>query len=199
MKKLIHIIALLFFAAQTQAGDFNSRLAKASSQNKTIVAKFEQTKKVVGIKAEVKSQGDFYYENSGRMAMLYSNPAGDKIIMNGEIFHIVTGGKTIKSDVNSNPMMAQISYMMQASMSGDVEKLGKGWELSVTEKDSVFVVSVKPTERSIKKYVSSMTMIFCNKTMTLDELRIDETSGGYTSYKFVSKQINKYIEPSKFQ
>ena len=190
MRKLIYIIIVLLFAVEAHADNFTSRLAKASRENKTIIARFEQMKKVVGIKDEIKREGDFYYENSGKMALIYDKPKGDKIVMNGEEFSITIGDKNIESNASSNPMMAQISYMMQASMSGDINKLGKGWNMVITEKENVYEVIIKPSERRIKRYISSMTMIFCNKTMTIDELRIDEAKGGYTSYKFLSKEIN---------
>ncbi len=201
MRRLIYIFTLLLLTlqAQGQLHEFNSRLTEASSENRTIVAKFKQTKRVTGIKDLIVSQGDFYYHRDGKMAMVYSEPKGDKVVMSGENFEITTAGKTIKSSASSNPMMAQISYMMQASMSGDVAKLGKGWKVDIKESTNQYTVIITPTDRRIKRYISSMTMTFCSSTMTLDKLLMEETNGGYTSYIFTNKAINQEIDPEKFE
>ncbi len=204
MKRVyIILVSLLFVVTSVCAensdlkGEFEAKLSEASSMNRTIVARFTQSKSVPGIKSEVVREGDFYYDNSGQMAMIYDEPAGDKVIMNGEDFTIVVGGKRINSS-SENPMMAQISYMMQASMSGEVQKLGRGWELDIELGDEGYVVVVRPTERRVKRYVTSMTMIFETQGLTLATLKIDESSGGYTTYDFLSKEINREIDQDKF-
>lgn len=204
--KYILITIVLFAVAPIHAeqrdikAEFESRLTAASSSNRTIVARFTQRKSVPGIKEEVERSGDFYYDNSGDMAMIYDAPEGDKVVMNGDNFTIVVGGKRITS-TSDNPMMAQISYMMQASMLGDVEKLGRGWDLTITfvEAEAEYRVVVKPVERRIKRYITAMTMAFDLESMTLATLRIDESSGGFTSYDFHSKQINADIDSVIFK
>ncbi len=204
MNKIYMLLICALFAispSSAQSSDvraeFEQRLSRASTGNKTSVAKFSQHKKVAGIKDEVISQGDFYYDNSGYMAMIYESPEGDKVVMNGENFTIIVGGKRIESS-SENPMMAQISYMMQASMSGDVEKLGRGWELSIDYRESEYWVVVAPVDRRIKRYITSMTMVFDDKMLTLNTLRIDEKSGGFTTYNFFEKEINKDIDRGIF-
>ncbi len=177
--------------------EFNEQLKQASHNNKTIVSRFSQTKKIIGIEKLQQTQGNFYYDKLGDMAMIYDKPMGDKVVMNGDRFTIVVGGKRFESS-SSNPMLAQISYMMQASMSGSVDKLGRGWKLSIDTFEGDYRVIVEPTERRISRYITSMTMIFDNQTMTLNELRIDEKQGGYTRYKFFSKEINAEIDSKVF-
>ncbi len=177
--------------------EFEQRLSAASSTNRSIVARFSQQKKVAGIKEDVTTHGDFYYDNSGDMAMIYDSPEGDKVVMNGESFTIIVGGKRIESSAQ-NPMMAQISYMMQASMTGDVQKLGRGWDLTMESDEVEYRVVVEPIDRRVKRYITSMTMVFDTKTLTLNTLRIDERSGGFTIYNFYSKQINRAVDRKYF-
>ena len=208
MKYLQRVTTILFaliimVAVQAQepaiAKEFENRLSAASSQNRTITSRFTMVRGVAGIKKQVESCGGFYYDNSGNMAMIYDTPKGDKVVMNGDDFTIVVGGKTISSNSSSNPMMAQISYMMQASMSGDVAKLGRGWDLKIDKTEDQYRVSVMPTERRVKRYISVMTMLFDQSTMTLNSLRIDESRGGFTSYHFTSKKLNEAIDPIFFR
>lgn len=178
--------------------EFKIKLQKISNNNKTIQCDFVQHKKVKNMTQIVQNKGLFYYDNSGLMAMHYTAPKGDKIIMNGERFIIVTSGKKMSVDASSNPMMAQISYMMQACMSGDISKLGKGWSMNVEPIDNGYQVLLKPTVKRIQKYIVSMTMCFRDYDLTLDKLRIDEASGGYTEYTFMDKKMNKKIDRSYF-
>ncbi len=193
-----------FAFSQSGGGDvvlkeFTEKLAAASAQNKTITANFSQQKKVKGIKTEIASKGNFYYDNSGSLALHYSQPQGDKIVMVGENFTIVSGGRKIESGAKSNPMYVQISQMMMACMSGDVTKLGRGWGMTITKEGSQYQVVLTPTEARVMKYVKNMTLRFSDKDMTLDALQIEEAGGGYTHYHFTDKKTNVAIEASVFK
>lgn len=177
---------------------FRERLKLQSNLNKTIVCQFTQTKKVKNIKNSVITNGDFFYDNMGMMALIYKEPAGDKLIMKNSSFSITAGGKTFAVDASSNPMMAQISTMMQACMSGAVSDLGRGWKMDVKEGDAAIVVTLVPEDRRIRKYLSSMRMDFDDENLTLNILRIDETSGGFTEYKFFDKKLNQKLDEAVF-
>lgn len=204
LKNLLIVIYVFFsvamFAEQnTTEQKFRQKLESVSGKNETIVCNFTQTKKVKNVKQTAHSNGQFFYDNSGRMALIYTVPKGDKIIMTGNDFMILASGKKIKANASSNPVMAQISYMMQACMFGDVAKLGRGWVINVDESQAVYTVKLVPSDSRIKKYVSSLSMIFDKDTMTLNELRMDETSGGYTQYNFMDKKLNQKIDKSVFE
>ncbi len=177
---------------------FRERLKSQSHLNKTIVCRFTQTKKVKNIKNTVITNGDFFYDNAGKMALIYKEPAGDKLIMNNSSFSITAGGKTFAVDAASNPMMAQISAMMQASMSGAVSDLGRGWKMDVKEGESAIVVTLIPEDRRVRKYLSNMIMDFDDDNLTLNMLRINETSGGFTEYKFFDKKLNQKFDDAVF-
>ncbi|MEG1553485.1 MAG: outer membrane lipoprotein carrier protein LolA [Rikenellaceae bacterium] len=196
------LLNLLFLSASAQTDnvehEFKNKLEKVSSTNTTIQCNFTQIKKVKNIKQPINSKGMFYYNNSGLMALHYSEPMGDKILMNGDSFTIVSSGKKLQANASSNPMMSQISYMMQACMSGDVSKLGRGWNMNVEKYNDEYKVKLTPSEKRIQKYIAAITMYFDNSNLTLNTLRIDEASGGYTSYRFTNKKINQQIIKSIF-
>lgn len=202
MSKFTTIILLMFLSislfAQEIEKEFKIKLQTNSSQNITIQCDFLQTKKIKKLSQEVTRKGSFYYYNAGLMAMHYSQPKDDKVIMNKDSFVIIISGKKICADAKSNPMMAQISYMMQASMSGDVSKLGRGWIMSIEKQINSYEVILKPTDKRIQKYINSMVMNFRESDMTLDTLRINETSGGFTQYTFTNKKVNNKIDSSYF-
>ncbi len=197
---LIFILSISssFVSAQSDES-FESRVERFSSQNRGIKCNFTQTKKVKNIATPIISRGLFYYDNRGLMALRYSDPAGDKIIIDGVKFTIVTAGKSIEGSADDNPMMTQICNMLRASMSGDVGALGRGWQMRIDETDGEYVARLEPTDRRTKKYIESLVMVFCKENMTLDELRMNESSGGYTLYEFSDKEINGSIDPKNFE
>lgn len=202
MKRVIFIFILSIFANLVVAQNsesFESRIEIFSSQNRTIQSDFVQTKKMKSIKNIVTSEGKFFYDNSGLMAMIYDEPKGDKIIINGEQFKFVMAGKVIDGASDDNPMMQQICNMLQASMTGDITKLGRGWQTTITENDTKYEVSLTPLDRRTKRYIESLVMVFRKSDMTLDELRMNDTLGGYTLYTFANKVINEVIDHQKFE
>ncbi len=194
----ILFIFTTFVSAQT-TDSFESRIESFSSQNKTIQCDFVQTKKVKGVKNIITSRGEFFYDNSGLMALVYSEPEGDKVVFNGEKFKVVTSGKVIEGASEENPMMEQICNMLQASMSGDVAKLGRGWQMRVADHPTQYEVVLQPLDRRTKKYIESLVMVFRKSDMTLDELRMNDSSDGYTLYEFQNKRTNGIIDPIKFE
>lgn len=197
---ILSLSVLLSFAHTGDAQqEFKQKLESVSSKNNTISCDFTQTKRVKNIKQPVMSQGKFYYDNRGLMALIYAQPKGDRVLMNGEVFTVVVNGKKITSDAASNPMMAQISFMMQACMSGNVSKLGRGWDMSVERNADGYQVVLTPMDRRVKKYISGMVMLFDATDITLNQLRIEESAGGYTEYLFVNKKLNQKIDSSYFK
>ncbi|MGL5938333.1 MAG: LolA family protein [Phocaeicola sp.] len=206
MYRKIVVMALLLSALSTVAAQdsvkvaelFKEKLAAVSSSNKTIQALFTQTQKVKNIKEPVVRKGNFYYDNKGLMAMHYTQPQDDKIIMCEEAFLLTTAGKTKRVESAANPMLAQLSFMMQACMSGDVSKLGRGWQMQVEQVETEFKVVLMPTDRRISRYLTAITLWFDGNDFTLNKLRMDEKAGGYTHYSFTKKQLNVPIAASLF-
>ncbi len=196
----ISIFSLFTLRAQNKDIEnlFLNRLDSMSSYNKTIISNFEQVKVIKGLKGKIVSKGEFFYDNSGSMSLIYEVPKGDKVVMSGENFTIITSGKKIESSASENPMMAQISYMMQACMSGEITKLGSGWLMTIEEQEGGYKVVITPNDRRIKRYVENMQMIFNQSDMTLNELQINEKKGGYTQYIFKDKRVNVEIDSSVF-
>ena len=79
---LIPFALLSALTAQGQLPDsFRERLAQASRENKTIQCDFTQHRQVRRRKGEIELKGRFYYDNAKAMALEYTVPAGDKVII----------------------------------------------------------------------------------------------------------------------
>ncbi len=84
---LLFIPALLLSGLTARAGlpaSFKERLAEASRENRTIQCDFTQRKQVRRMKNEIELKGRFYYDNSLAMALDYTVPEGDKVIIRND-------------------------------------------------------------------------------------------------------------------
>ena len=192
------LLSLFVYNASAQENEFEKRLQEISTQNKTIICDFTQTKKIKNIKHTIVSTGKFYYDNSGKMTLNYSDPKGDRITIIDESYVIIANGKKLEGNGEGNPMIQQICGMLKACMSGDISDFGRGWSIEIAKNGEQFKATLLPLERRIKKYIKSMNMTFESKNMTLDTLLIEETSGGFNQYEFTNKELNQTIDDDRY-
>ena len=135
---LLFIPALLLSGLTARAGlpaSFKERLAEASRENRTIQCDFTQRKQVRRMNNEIELKGRFYYDNSLAMALDYTVPEGDKVIIRNDRIILKTAGQVTQTATSANPMLQQVALMIRASMTGDLSQFGQGWQICYTEKE----------------------------------------------------------------
>ena len=190
---LLFIPALLLSGLTARAGlpaSFKERLAEASRENRTIQCDFTQRKQVRRMKNEIELKGRFYYDNSLAMALDYTVPEGDKVIIRNDRIILKTAGQVTQTATSANPMLQQVALMIRASMTGDLSQFGQGWQIGYTEKEGVGEVKMVPESKRARKYIDSITLCFDLKDMTLDRMELCETQGGRSVYEFRNKRFN---------
>lgn len=131
---LIPFALLSALTAQGQLPDsFRERLAQASRENKTIQCDFTQHRQVRRMKGEIELKGRFYYDNAKAMALEYTVPAGDKVIIRDDRIILRTAGQVTETATSANPMLQQVALMIRASMTGDLSQFGEGWQIGYDE------------------------------------------------------------------
>lgn len=179
---------------------FKERLAAASSENKTIQCDFTQRKQVRRMKHETELKGRFYYDNTGTRAMAldYTLPEGDKVIIRNDRIILRTAGQVTETATSANPMLQQVALMIRASMTGDLTQFGEGWQIDYTENGGTGTVKMVPESKRARKYIDSVTLRFDLEDMTLDGMALAETEGGYSVYEFRNKRFNLPVDPARF-
>ena len=198
---LLFIPALLLSGLTARAGlpaSFKERLAGASRENRTIQCDFTQHKQVRRMKNEIELKGRFYYDNSLAMALDYTVPEGDKVIIRNDRIILKTAGQVTQTATSANPMLQQVALMIRASMTGDLSQFGQGWQIGYTEKEGVGEVKMVPESKRARKYIDSITLCFDLKDMTLDRMELCETQGGRSVYEFRNKRFNLPVDPARF-
>lgn len=202
MKITSLLIPLALLSALTARGQlpdsFRERLAQASRENRTIQCDFTQHRQVRRMKSGIELKGRFYYDNAKAMALDYTEPAGDKVIIRDGSIILKTAGQVTETATSANPMLQQVALMIRASMTGDLTQFGEGWQIDYAEKEGTGTVRMAPLSRRARKYIDSITLCFDMKSMTLDRMELNETEGGHSVYEFRNKQFNLAVDPARF-
>ena len=187
---LIPFALLSALTAQGQLPDsFRERLAQASRDNKTIQCDFTQHRQVRRMKGD---------DNTKAMALEYTVPAGDKVIIRDDRIILRTAGQVTETATSANPMLQQVALMIRASMTGDLSQFGEGWQIGYDETEGAGTVRMVPLSRRARKYIDSITLRFDLENMTLDRMELNETEGGHSVYEFRDKRFNLAVDPAKF-
>lgn len=179
--------------------EFATELKSHSKDINTISCRFSQVRSMSILAEEVKSEGSFYYKRENNICLEFDQPQGDKIVMAGGRFMIVTMGKVSTVPMGANPMLKQLNGVFAACMSGDLTAIEAWADLECFAKASSYMLVITPRDKKARKYVDKICLKF-NKTdrMSIEQMRVDEPGGDYTEYRFLSKTFNGVVDDAKF-
>jgi outer membrane lipoprotein-sorting protein len=186
-------------ATATSEADFAERLRTVSAATGSIECDFTLTRTMSVMAGDVVSEGRFGYLRGAGISLDFTRPAGDAIVMGRERFRIVSGGKTSTVRLDSNPALRQLQRMLTACMTGDVATLGSGSQMSLVDRGAEFVVTLTPTDRRTQGVLKNMTLTFEKKKMSLTTLRMEESGGDVSVYRFFNKRFNGAIDATRFE
>lgn len=201
--KIRHLFLLLFaglsapLAAQTADPEwsrFANELKRKSRDIQTIECRFTQTRRAAVLKQEVSKQGTFSYKRPEQIRLLFAD--GDCIVMNGDRFRLVSGGKTTLVKTQSNPMLRELRRTLAACMTGDLDALTTAFAPRLTDRGGHYELRLVPRR---KQRLAEMLLVISKRDMSLDALRMTETSGDYLHYAFTDKRFNGPIADETFR
>lgn len=175
-------------SAQSLSEEFERELKAKSGGVTSIDAEMTQTREVAVLADVVKKEGDFHFQAPNNILLSFDD--GDYIKLSAEWFEMKSGTNVTKRSASSNPMFKQLSAMLTACMSGDVESIAKGFTPTITKSDKEWRVVLKPERGKGAAKIAEVELIFNRKDMSLDSLKMVEKSGDYTMYTFRNKQFN---------
>ncbi len=199
-RKIITLIAALF-ATAVFAND-NAILTKiktANTQIKSIESAFKETKvlKVNGKKVE--KSGTFYFVAPSKLAMHYSEPAGEKVVINGNEMLVSSKGKKRTFNTEKNSRMHSLATILLCAIHGEIEQLCEAVSATsaATEKGDSYVVTVNATKKSSKGY-SKIEITYAKADGLIRQMVMTENSGDITTYTLSGAVKNKAIADSQF-
>lgn len=210
MRQITTIILALSLATNTLAvSEFGDKVADAtaqlekiktaSSSTRSIESDFTLVKKMSLMSDIEKSYGKFYYSKaSSQLCLDYTEPADNKILISDTKFTLTTNGKTSSMQLSRNPALSQLKNMITACMTGNFMSLGEHSETSYYDNGSTFTISIKPSNKRVKRYMNEIVLRFDKKDNTLMSMRLAEPNGDYSEYTYTNKKINTVIDNKHF-
>ncbi len=184
--------------AETEA-EILTKISENGAAIATIESRFTQRKHAKALKNDALSSGRFYYQKSDKVCMTYDTPRGDLLLMNGDDFVMIVGGKRSAANAQNNPMLKQMRTLLTACVSGDFERLktGRNSKISVTETDQNYILTAI-FDGSAKKYYADIVLTFDKNSLALLVLRMNEANGNFTEYRFEKPVFNQPIDAKIF-
>lgn len=200
----VGLIAILGGANVSYAADFQSNVpasaaaasaltAKIEQSNasvKNIESKFSQTKTLKVSGKKIESEGTLYYTSDGKLAMRYSKPVGELMIVSGNKFFMNKGGKSMTFDTSKNALMGSLAATLLNSFKGNPSQVAKdnNADLTVSETSEFYVVTLTAQPDSHRGY-SKITINYRKSDCVIVNMTMVELTGITTTYEL--KEIKK--------
>lgn len=157
-------------------------LGALSAGAQTIESLFVQTRTIQASGKKVVSEGTFSFTAPDQLAMLYTKPDGDYIIIDGPFVRTMTKGTEVNLDTRSNAQAKKLSSTLLNCITGNYKQVAEDndGELSVSEKGGVKTVTIKARKPAPRGY-SGVTVKY-RKDGTATEMTLDEFGGISTHY-----------------
>ncbi len=177
---------------------FMSELQRKNASITSIQAKFVQTKFLSVFSTEMKSDGNFYWEKNDKICLDYQTPVKYKIVINGDKLKTVSSGKSNVINTKGNPMMDQMSALIAACMTGNIDRMGSGFKVKIEESASDYRLTIEPQAKEVQSYIAKMEIFLSRKDMSVSRLVMHENADDYTGYVFTDNKFNEKIPASVF-
>jgi len=198
LSAIAFIMPMMAFAGNNDAYIL-SKIESSNESLKTAECVFTQTRAVPAAKTSVAMDGNFYFTNENKLALLYNKPAGEYFVVNGNTLSMNKGGKKTSYDLTKVPMMNSLVKTLFNCVQGRVRYLAVevNADYAVEETSTAYVVTLTAKKKEVKGY-AKIVLTYNKKTCILEEMLMEEFSGVTNSYKFSSIKKNVAVSDDKF-
>lgn len=183
-------------SAQSIESEFTRELKTKNSGITSIHAEMTQIREVAVLADAVTKEGVFYYLEPANLLLAFED--GDYIKLTAEWFEMRSGSSVTRRSTSANPMLKQLSAILSACMSGNLEGIAKGFTPTITKSDKQWRVVLQPERSKGGAKIAQIELLFNRTDMSLDSLKMVEKSGDCTIYTFRNKQFNVVINDQLF-
>ena len=169
-----------------------------SQKTTSITAEFTQEKEMSFMEEKVTSYGKFYFQKENLMRWEYTEPFAYAIILNGERIRIIDEGKVKDFDAGANRMFMEISQVMTGMVNGTLLNSNE-FVTTWFEADGYYRAEMVPAGAMMKEYLAKIDLMLNKKDLSVDELKMFERSGDYTTVIFRNKKLNETIPADIFR
>ncbi|MDR3351369.1 MAG: outer membrane lipoprotein carrier protein LolA [Prevotellaceae bacterium] len=199
------ILLLLPFAclsARAQsAGEADRQLLQtikeANAACTSITAAFRQTRHLPALGENTLSEGLFYYRKPAQMAMKYTRPEGDVLLINGSRITLTSGGKERKISPR-NARMEGLRTILAACLQGDAAQMGAA-KITCAKQGQTLVavadIDGKQNRSGISRVIVCYAAAAGHPPVSIQTI---EPDGSYTLYELSGIRLNEAIPENMF-
>jgi outer membrane lipoprotein-sorting protein len=199
MKKWILSAAFLLMASA--AAFANNAVAEQIKQHapQKVTCQFEQQKFLKGMAKPVVSSGKLYYQD-GNMAMLYTQPAGDFLIINPSQFVMQTRGKKRELNIKTGSAFLTLKNTLVMCMQGNIQGIvtENGATLTYANNGGHEYTLTKELKKGERGY-AKIVLLYDAKTYLITSMTLVEANGNYTVYTMKDANTTANIDGNLFK
>lgn len=177
-----------------------TKIEKANESLATISSPLTETRTLPNGKAFV-SKGNFYFSSPNLLAIHYTNPEGDYLVINSEVVaQKKKQGKSFNLSLKKNETVRELSNTLLWCITGKLVKLAEANNATVTTSEAngqinvVFTAEVK-NGRDFKK----IELNYDKATMRIKSMAMTDKGNVVTKYTIDKPQYGATIPASTFQ
>jgi outer membrane lipoprotein-sorting protein len=207
-KKIFRVLPLFFLlfltcipndvlgAPQEDLRLFLRKIQKSSDKARSFSAEFTQEKILTLFSRPVHFKGKLYIVRPDRLRWEFISPVPSALIFRGEEgLKCRDGADPTRFNLSEDVVMKMVAGQLWLWLGGDYMKMA---ELFSLEKTAVSTLKVTPVDEKIAGFISSVTIMFDQKTFQPLKVEIAETGGDLTRIFFHSIIINEELSEKLF-
>ena len=203
MKRIISaFIAMAICCGSVMAQDITSKIEKANALVKNVESKFTLVKTIKASGKTINSEGTLYYKaEGGKLAMRYSKPAGELLIVNGNRFYMNKGGHASNFDISKNAMIGGIANTLTGCIKGCPSKVAadsKGG-ISSVETAAGYEVTITPAAQNGRRSYSKIMLTYRKSDSLLVKMVLVEPTGITSVYEMTGLKKNTSFPEDVFK
>lgn len=201
MPYLLSLVLIIVFAfpgfSQEQDAVFAKRLQAHYNDVKGISADFTQRKQSALFDEPLVSKGRFYYGYPDKIRWEQLSPNENYFVLNKDEV-IQFDGQTIKRSTGLNMQMSIFRQFILSTVDGSILK-DPSFEKSFQSLAGKQKITLIPLDKRMAKRLEKIELMFDEKSLLLDQLKMYENQDESTEINFSNQQINPVIPSSIFQ
>lgn len=201
---MYYLVTLLLFItlsapvfAQNQGAAFATKLQEYYKSVKSITADFTQHKQSELFDEPLVSKGFFYYENPDRIRWEQQEPSATYFILNKDEV-IQFDGESVKKSTGLNIQMSIFRQFILSTVDGSILN-DPSFDKSFQGKNGKMSITLLPMDKRMAKRLAKIELVFDEKTLLLDQLKMFENQDDFTEINFNNQKVNTAIPTSIFQ
>lgn len=199
-----YLVTLLLFItlsapvfAQNQNAAFATSLQEHYKTVESITADFTQHKQSGLFDEPLVSRGLFYYENPDKIRWEQQEPSATYFILNKDEV-IQFDGESVNKSTGLNMQMSIFRQFILSTVDGSILN-DPSFDKSFQSKNGKMSITLLPVDKRMAKRLAKIELVFDEKTLLLDQLKMFENQNDFTEINFNNQKVNTGIPTSIFQ